>query len=298
MKINKKLLKTFPYIVSVLVGLLFYFCGLQLSENIRSLFINISAAFLVIPLLFLFYQTVQNISKRRLNKEIFDYAKMLIDREVLSIVNQLQKIVYPLEERDLSPKGVNKFLFLKTDELKKFLTENEYLGFQIFKTWEISETTLHDILKNPLIVNRLSDDQTISIISIIKSLRSLENIQKNKNLYIDSDKKATSLKVVAGKELSEGNIRFPDRHLLLRDLDNDKFLVTDFGDIPLYYLEKSLNFFKVNKTLLDNYINIISQLKQEIINWLNLTGREFIIDTKMFRYVYAKRNTNNELQDK
>jgi hypothetical protein len=283
MKIKKYSLKIAPYFISILVGFIFYFIGLNLSENLRGLFANLSAAFLAIPLIYLFYQVAQNLSKKRLNKEIFDYAKMQVDREVLSITNQLNKIVYPLEEKDFSATGVEKFLSLEKDGLKRLLAKNKYLGFQIFKKWEVSEENLHDILKNSYILARLSDDQIISIILMIKELRHLEIIQKRKELYIETGKKATSYEIVAGKELNKANIKFPDRYLLLKDLGDNMSYVADFGDFYLYNTKKLLYFFTIDKEYLEVYADSIFQLIKEVNNWIDLTGGEFVIDTKMFR---------------
>jgi len=281
--IKKTLLKILPYFVSILVALLFYFTGLQLSENIRGLFINIAAAFFAIPLIYLFYQVAQNLSKKRLNKEIFDYAKMQVDRETLSIINQLHKIVYPLKEREFSEMRVNEFLSLEKDDIKEILSKNEYLGFQIFKKWEVSEENLHTILKNSLIIARLDDDQIISIILMIKSVRYLESIQESEELYIQTGKKATSYKIVAGKELNEDNIKFPDRYLLLKDLGDNKSLVADFGDFPLYNVGKLLNTFTINEQYCEHYADGIYNLMVDVNNWFHVTGGEFVIDTKMFR---------------
>ena len=283
MTLKKTLLKILPYFVSILVALLFYFTGLQLSENIRDLFINIAAAFFAIPLIYLFYQVSRNLSKKRLNKEIFDYAKMQVDRETLSIINQLHKIVYPLEEREFSETGVNEFLSLGKDDIKEILSKNKYLGFQIFKKWEVSEENLNTILKNSFIIARLDNDQIISIILMIKSLRYLESIQKSEELYVQTGKKTTSYKIVAGKELNEDNIKFPDRYLLLKDLGDNKSLVADFGDFPLYMVSKLLQVFTINEKYLELYAGGILNLIREINNWVDLTGGEFVIDTKMFR---------------
>jgi hypothetical protein len=283
MKIKKYSLKIAPYFISILVGFVFYFIGLNLSENIRGLFTNLSAAFLAIPLLYLFYQVAQNLSKKRLNKEIFDYAKMQVDREVLSIINQLNKIVYSLEEKDFSTTGIKNFLSIKKDKLIELLAKNEYLGFQVLKKWEVSEENLNDVLKNSYILARLSDDQIISIILIIKGLRFLEMIQTIKDLYVDTGKKATSYKIVAGKELNKDNIKFPDRYLLLQDLGDDKTLVADFGDFPLYNVDKLLYYFTIKDNYLEGYADSVFQLIMEINNWLDLTGREFVMDNKMFR---------------
>ncbi|GAH86948.1 unnamed protein product, partial [marine sediment metagenome] len=108
------------------------------------------------------------------------------------------------------------------------------MGFQVFKSWEVTEENLHETLKSPFILKGLENDQLISIISIIKSLRYLEIIQKKEELYTSTDKETTSYKVVYGKELSEENIKLPNRYLLLKDLGDNKSLVADFGDFPLY----------------------------------------------------------------
>ena len=110
-------------LISCLYGK-FYLVVIKLSENIKSLFLGVSAAFFAIPLIYLFYQVAQNLSKKRLNKEIFDYAKMQIDREILSIINQLHKIVYPVEEREFSTTGIKFFLSIEKEDLKEILSKN------------------------------------------------------------------------------------------------------------------------------------------------------------------------------
>jgi len=291
MKINKYLLKATPYLVSILVGLILYFIGLNLSENIRDLFTSLSAAFFAIPLIYLFYQVAQNLSKRRLNKEIFDYAKMQVDREVLSIVNQLYKIVYPLKKWDFSNTGIDNFLSIRKDSLMESLVKNKYLGFQVFKEWEVSRGNLDEVLKNSYILSRLSDDQIISITLILKGLVSLEMMQKINDLYVKTGKKATSYKIVAGREINEANLKFPDRYILLQDLGDNEALVADFGDFPLYNVDKLLYYFTINDNYVKGYAEIILQVIMEVNNWLDLTGREFVLDPKMFRPRFKTSDT-------
>lgn len=294
MRIKKHLLKILPYSVSILAGLLFWFIGLKLSGDIKTLFIGLAAVLLAIPLVYLFYERSHRLSQKKLNKEIFDYAKMQVDIDVLSIVNQLQKAVYPLEERDFSPRGISKFLTLEKTTIKKILSKNEYLGFQVFKTWEVSENSLHDALKNPYMLQSLENEQIISIISIIKGLRLLEGIKKSGKLYEGTDKRATSYIIKAGKEISKENIEFPDRQLLLKDLGDNKFLVADFGDFKSYDADKLLQIFVVNQQSLEAFSDTVFYLIREIANWVKYTGGEFVIDTKMFRLSYKVTLDKND----
>jgi len=117
MRLKKLSYKSLPFLASLLAGLLFYFLGLRLNDDLKGLFYNISAAFLAIPFLYLFYELTQKFSNRKLNKEINDYLKMQVDREILSIINQLVKIVYEYGNQNFSLKGIFNFLNLKKDEI-------------------------------------------------------------------------------------------------------------------------------------------------------------------------------------
>lgn len=280
---KKVLLKSLPYLAAIFTGGIFYFLANKMAPNYYDLLINISAAFFAIPLLYLFYETAKSFSHKQLNREIFDYAKMQIDRELLSILNQLQKIVYALDKKDFSNNEINKFLSYQKNEIDSQIKQNKYLGFQIFKNWEISERGLHEILKNPFVLEKLEDKQIISIITILKSLRYLEFVQKIDALYIDTKETAQGYKIQSGTEINPENNKFPNRNLLLKRLDEDKFIVCDFGDIPKNNLEKCLNYYEINPKLLEAYSAAIFELLKDINDWLDVTGKEFVIDTKMFR---------------
>jgi len=280
---RKRLLKLLPYLVAIASGGIFYFLASILDEKYYGLLVSIAATFFAIPLLYFFYEVAKSFSHKKLNKEIFDYAKMQVDRELLSILNQLQKMIYALAEKDFSNDAINKFLSLNKEQIENQIKKSSYLGFQVFKHWEISEKGLHELLKNSFILKKMEDEQIISIISILKSLRMLESIQKLDDLYLETGQKAKGYKVQSGIKINPENKKFPDRYILLKYLAEDKFVVYDFGDIVKYNLEKCLNYYKINDKLLSHYTEIIFDLLNDINSWLNATGREFVIDTKMFR---------------
>ena len=169
MEVRRLLLKILPYCASILSGLLFLFIGLELNQDLKGLFISIAAAFFAIPLIYLFYQQTSNLSQRKLNKEMIDFANFQIFGDILSILHQLHKAVHPLETAKLSQtiRDMQEFLTLDKDGIKEIMSNNEYLGFQVFKKWEVSVDNLHNATQNPYMLGILENEQMIAIIHII-----------------------------------------------------------------------------------------------------------------------------------
>ncbi len=281
---KKIILKLTPYAASIITGILLFTWGLSLNENWKVLLINIAAAFLAIPLLYLFYGLVRDASHKKLNKELLDYAKMQVDKEVLSVLNHLSKMIYKYEEKDFSFAGITELLSLRKNEISTHIRNNDYLGFQILKSWELNEEGFHGILKNPFILGRLHDEQIISIVALLKGLRSYDLVfKKVETIFEKTDKTITGYKAVKGEDLNPDNTKYKERFLLLKDLGEDKYQVMDFGDFPKYNQELLLKVFIIKETAIDYLATIMNETLSHINNWLNLTGREFVIDTKMFR---------------
>lgn len=267
----------------MLAGVLFYFVSISVDGKLSDLLINISAAFIVVPLLYVFYEVVRSASRKKLNETIFDYAKMQVDRELLSLLNQLQKLVLTMNEQEFSQKAVNEFLVRDEEFIEKKLITSKHLGFQVLKHWETGEKGLHDLLKNAFILESMENEQVIAIVEILARLRELESIQKVEALYIETNETANEYKVVGGANYHMGNQELPDRHLLLKYLEDDKFIVCDFGDIAKYNLGKCLKYFKINDKIARPYAKVIFNLLGAINTWLDATNLEFIVDEKMFR---------------
>ena len=279
----RHLLKIWPYIACLIAGYLLYLAGIKMDGDAKGIVHNIAAAFVAIPCLYVIYEVAQRFSQRRLNKEIFDYGKMIIDREALTIISQLIKTVYPYETGDISFQGIQTFLSFDKINVKGLIEESEYLGFQAFKNRIVTEKKLHEILSNAFIVKRLDDEQIIAVITLIKSLQQLEAIQKHEALYEVTERKAENHRVQGGKEINPSNTEYPDRFLLLKLLKADKYIVMDFGDFAPYQRSKFLNICTVRSNFTDTYADAIYDVISDINRWLSVTGGEFLIDTKMFR---------------
>ena len=107
----KKLsLKILQYLIAFLFGSLLFILANLLDDNLKSLLINISSAFIAIPLLYLIYDSIHQASRKKLNKEVFEYAKMQIDRELMNICHQFVKLIYPYDKQNKSFDGIAKLL--------------------------------------------------------------------------------------------------------------------------------------------------------------------------------------------
>lgn len=283
--VKKYFLKILPYIVAFCFGILLYFIATKLNEDAKSLLINISSAFIAIPLLYLIYELTQQALKKRLNKEIFEYAKMHIDREFLNICHQLIKLIYPYEKQNKTFEGIKLLLNLSKDDLKREFKNNEYTGFQVLKNWYVSENKIQDLLDSSFILGKLSDDQIISIISVLKNVRTIQDLYRNiDNLFIMNNVSFEGYKVQSGLRMNPDNSEYPDRFLLLKELENNQYEVYDFGDFEKFKLPNLLLKCVVNPKYIILFSDVIYYTLTSINNWLNETGTEFLIDSRMYKF--------------
>lgn len=296
--LKRKCLKAWPYFLCVLAGCVLFGISLIMKGDFKNLILGIAGSFFAIPCLYLIYELALQSSRKALNKELIDYAKLQVDGVILSILKQLTKIVYPYEKQDFSFQAIQQFLSQNKEQIQESIEHSNYLGFQVFGNWSISERNLHHIIQNPFMLERLEDEQSISIIKILKALRSLEAFQENSTqLYTRTKRKTSEYKIKSGKEVSKKNLEYPDRYLLLKHMTEDNYQVVDFGDFAPYQLEKLLSIYNLNKKYIAVYAEEINNMMQQINRWLDLTGKEFLIDTKMFR-LGLSATKKQEIQEK
>ena len=278
--------KAVPYCAVIVFGALLYHLSYFFEGSFHNLLVNVSSALFVVPTLFFCYEVVQVLSHKQLNREILDYLKKQVDRELLSILNQVWKMIYKIEEQHFSFQMINEMILLTKEDIVDEIKNRKYLGFQILKTWGESIKGLNNLLQNPFILEKVKDDQIISILKILDSLEKIELLQTDEKLYIQTrsnDGRVDLYKLVHGTEMNSRNTEFPDRFLLLKRLGDNKYIVTDFGDISKGNVENSLRYFLVNEKMLDVYSGLIFNLIDSIDSWARLTDSEFIVDHKMFQ---------------
>ena len=292
---EKKILKLFPYFIAFFTGSLFlYFSFLFTSEMIRSLLVSISASFFTIPFLYLIYEKSKKTIHKQLNKEIFEYAKYLIDNEIFSILNMISKIMFSYGKANLLP-VIESLPYMERKEIEEILGNREFFGFQIFKHWEESESYFSKLLENSFVISKLEDEQVIVIIKMINAMRNFQKFCLNINNFFEIENKNEYIKkefaILDPKYAHPNNLRYPERLILIKKIDKDKGIVIDFGDFKKYTKPYLLKRYKIKNEKLNEFSEVVYNLLNLINRWLSLTGNKLLIDERKFR-IRQLRNFN------
>lgn len=274
-------LQLLPFIVALFVGAVFLIGAYFMSEStIKNLFINLSATLVGITLSYISYQLIKKWSDTKLQETLFDYSKVQIDYEIMSIVSQIQKMLQPLGKVNKSFDGIREFLSLSEKELIEKVADVELLGYQIFKNWHFSINNIQKFIENGFTLKYMSNEQIICLVELFKSIKALDKPYN----YIDSFFEAT------GKTSTEFSIippsskqELPFRSILLKKIPgkSDQGVVVDFGDITLDKLKLSLNLYKLKSP--ETYIPPLHRVLKNIDQWIKLSGNTILIDTSKMR---------------
>lgn len=234
-------------------------------------------------------------SKGLLNDELDEYLRVQVDTEILTIIDHLSRTLFGYENFDSSLKGVSKFLNLKNTEIKRILRKRDFLGFQVFKSWDVNEKKLDEIIDKTIASKHSKREITVPIINLKKWVGSFNKFNSSRtspDLFIKTNKQSNEYKAINGPSINPKNIEFPDRYILIKKIDKETGIVQDFGDFTEKdKIEGLLNHCKINKKYLEIYSAKISEFINIVENWLDLTNGEFVIDNiNMFELRTASNN--------
>lgn len=217
---------------------------------------------------------------------INDYLKVQVDTEILTFINHLNKIVLGYSDKR-SLDYVHNFLNLTDNEIKEKLENGIFLGFQVFKRWEVNETNLQKIADKAISSYYHGKEIAGVIIELMRWAGSFDKFNRSRttpNLFTQFETKTDEFKAIHGMSINPKNTEFPDRFMLLKEIDNAHGVVQDFGDfIERDKIEGLTNTYKINPKYIESYVLKIRDFIGIVEKWLDLTNGEFIIENnKMF----------------
>ncbi|MDP3265741.1 MAG: hypothetical protein Q8M39_02820 [Sulfuricurvum sp.] len=225
--------------------------------------------------------TVEQLYQKGLmDNEVQDYFKVQIDTKILRLLSHIAKILFGYTGYK-TLESINDLFNLESHEIKKLVEENTYIGFQIFKRYLKIEDEIRELVDKALSSSHYDKDVISPLIKIIRwigSFEKLNSVRTSPSLFIATNKKNKTCKVVYGPDMNPNNDK--NGYLLLESIDKIQGRVIDFGDfIEKMKIEKQLYYFKLNPYYYDEYSENILQLFKYIEEWLDITNGEFIIDT-------------------
>ncbi|MFZ1987433.1 MAG: hypothetical protein WAV21_00145, partial [Minisyncoccia bacterium] len=92
---GKTFWRTIPYIsLAITAGVFFYLSYFISNQLWNNWFLSISSNIASIFFAFFLYELIKARSQKELNKEVFEYAKRIVDRDIYSILHTLSKFLY------------------------------------------------------------------------------------------------------------------------------------------------------------------------------------------------------------
>ena len=212
--------------------------------------------------------------------KIDDYIKQKVDTEILTIAGHLGKMLFGYKGKS-APELLQLVMNLTDEEIEKAIKSQKLIGFQIFKNLQVHEKKFREITDSAISSvhqNREMARPLVELVSWVARFDAL-NSPRNKDTWFKEIKGSTKeYKIVPPSQIGK-NDNFPNRYILLKKLDEEKGIVTDFGDfIYKPWIQKLTNFYELNENNLTTFISIIRHFITAVDDWLNLTNGEIILD--------------------
>lgn len=211
-----------------------------------------------------------------------EFIKVQIDTQILTIIRHLFRIFYGYKVL-ISFERINKFLNMNDTEFYDILVSNSFLGFFVFKDWEINKRNIKELAEKSLSSNYQNIEYSNIIIELsrwVGSFNKFNKLRSTPDLFeCIEDVNDKKLKAVAGISVNPKNAKFPDRFMLLFEVENGKYIVIDFGDfIEKPKIEGLIKSYKLNKKYVKSYSKYISDFISIVEKWLDKSNNTFLID--------------------
>lgn len=194
---QKFYLRILPYIISTIVGILI-FIGINYIENPdwKDLTLNISAGLISIPLIFIFYELIKELSEKKIKNKIRNYINFHTEKSLFALLKYLYNWFFPLQKTPIimDDNKIQRLIDLSSQDIELILTEKTLLGFFIYKDISDTITTISTIIKNNNLNEYITNNEMIHFMDILRNITLIKKetlefipIGKNKLLKIKND---------------------------------------------------------------------------------------------------------------
>jgi hypothetical protein len=189
-----------------------------------------------------------------------------MSNNVFVVLYYLKKIIHGYNLETNTPEIILNLANYPKAEIKNAISNQNYIGFQIFKQMDEIRDIFKDILNDNLILKYSSHIDVINILKLNNLLSKIEFVLKNETNFEKSAEKGLEYKTLNGKELNPEN---DDKYLLLKKTPNpSRFVVYDSGYFYKDNIDKLLDRYVLKDSIKEDLSNYIYELFSLIKYWI------------------------------
>lgn len=226
--------------------------------------------------------------------KVDDYIKQKVDTEILTIAGHLGKLLFGYEGKS-APEMLQRVSNLTDKEIKETIKSQKPIGFQIFKNLQVHEKKFREIADSAISSvhqNRGIARPIIELVSWVGRFDALNSPRNDDKWFKELNSMDANYTVIPPSQTGQ-NDDLPNRFILLKKLNEEKGIVSDFGDfIYKPRIEKLTNYYELDDNNITSLVSIIRHFITAVDDWLDLTNGEIIIDLyHNFELRKTKHNT-------
>jgi len=210
---------------------------------------------------------------------IRDFYNASIYTSLFHLISDCYKIFYGYD-KGITTQSINSVLSLDEKSILELISNQVFIGFQLFKSYPSVIEELKIQLEKILAIRQYNDIYYVPLVQIIDILEFHDKVL-SRRMKIDALELVTNNENKNYTIIHNENAELPFRFVLLRKMKgtNNTGIVIDFGDIiGKSYQKELLHSFRIPDKYLGFCVEFYSGLITAINKWIDNNGGEFILD--------------------
>ncbi len=225
---QKFYLKLIPYFISLFTAILLFliFCYpniLQFHHVVFEFAVGVAS----ISFLFICYEFTKYLMYRKIQIKVRNYVGGIVSQNLCDLLKYFYAWFYAVDDDtlELDNEKASKIFLLSSDDIEKFLSEANILGFFIYKNVSFIASSINSILKNNSLNEYITSAEKIYFLDILRNISFIRQeifefipVNVESNLYIEVDNSKDTYLTLKNGDLKIESALFDnvDRSKLLR----------------------------------------------------------------------------------
>lgn len=185
---KKLFIKILPFLVAFFSGICLYVLTVRFIKDsgLNNLFLNVASGLVSIPLVFIFYDVINQITSRNLHNTLFESVSVEINNQLSLLIHFICELLQIMPPENLDE--LDDFLALENNEINQKLNLKQV----DFEKLGIIKNELTNVIHKPSSFEILTEKQISCVLNIVKEITFLM-----KNLNGVSEQKMKHKKIIS-----------------------------------------------------------------------------------------------------